>query len=289
MSDKLLCGKVAVVAGATRGAGRGIAMMLGEAGAKVYVTGRSVRGNPSAIGRIETIEETADLVDARGGLGIPVKVDHTDEEQVKTLFERVRNEQNGQLDILVNDIWGGDPLTEFHVPLWNQTLDKGFFLQKQAVHSHIITSRYGLPMMVERNQGLVIEITDGIGYGYRPTRSIFYSLAKISAIHLAEAMAEDFRIHNLNITSLALTPGWVRSEAMLEGFGVKEENWRDAIKKEPGFARSESTCYVGRAIVALACDQNVISKSGKAFSSGDLAHEYGFMDLDGTQPYWEWK
>lgn len=280
--DKALRGKVVVVAGATRGAGRGIALTLGEAGATIYVTGRSTRGKSAMVGRPETIEETAELVNARGGVGIAVRADHTVEEEVKALFERVRHEQGGRLDILVNDIWGGDELTVWGKPFWEQSLHKGLLMQERAVHTHIITSYYGVPLMIARGQGLVIEITDGSGYGYRG--NLFYSLAKISTIHLAEAMAEELRPHH--ITSLALTPGFLRSEAMLDHFGVTEETWREAVKQDPHFAVSETPFYIGRAVVALALDPDVAKKSGKTLSTWDLAPEYGFTDVDGSQPNW---
>lgn len=282
MEDNTLRGKVVVVAGATRGAGRGIALMLGEAGATVYVTGRSTREKSAMAGRPESIEETAELVNARGGKGIAVRVDHTIEAEVKALFERVRREQDGRLDILVNDIWGGDELTTWGIPFWEHDLHKGLLMQERAVHTHIITSYYGVPLMVARNQGLVIEITDGSGYWYRG--NLFYSLAKISTIHLAEAMAEDLRPHH--VTSLALTPGFLRSEAMLDHFGVTEETWREAVKQDPHFVVSETPFYIGRAVVALARDPQVAKKSGQTLNTGDLALEYGFTDVDGSQPHW---
>jgi NAD(P)-dependent dehydrogenase (short-subunit alcohol dehydrogenase family) len=278
-----LKGKVAVVAGATRGAGRGIACMLGEAGATVYCTGRSVRGKPATGNRLETIEETAEMVTARGGAGIYAQVDHTIADQVKALFERVRTEQ-GRLDVLVNDVWGGDELTEWKKPFWEHSLQKGLLMLERAVHSHIITSHYGVALMVERGQGLVIEITDGVGFGYRG--SLFYDLAKVSALRLAFVMSEEFRKHQYNMTALALTPGYLRSEAMLDGFGVTEANWQEATQKDPDFARSETPFYIGRAVVALASDPNVAEKSGRALSSGQLAQEYGFTDIDGRQPSW---
>jgi NAD(P)-dependent dehydrogenase (short-subunit alcohol dehydrogenase family) len=280
-----LRGKVAVVAGATRGAGRGIAVELGAAGATVYVTGRSVRGKPATANRPETIEETAEMVNARGGVGIPVQVDHTVEEQVKALFERVKQEQDGCLDVLVNDIWGGDDLTEWGKPFWEHSLPNGLLMQERAVHSHIITSHYGVPLMVARGQGLIIEVTDGDGFDYRG--NLFYDLVKISVIRLANAMAEDFRTHNLTgISAVALTPGYLRSEAMLDGFGVTEENWQEAVKQDPDFARSETPFYIGRAVVALTSDPHVAEKSGKALATWNLAREYGFTDVDGTQPNW---
>lgn len=279
---KTLHGKVAVVAGGTRGAGRGIAVMLGEAGATVYVTGRSRKGSPSSMGRPETIDETAEMVTARGGVGIPVQVDHTVEDQVKELFARIREEQNGRLDLLVNDIWGGDPWTEWNTPFWKHSLPNGLAMQERAVHSHMITSYYAAPLMVERKQGLIIEITDGIDYRYRG--NLYYSLAKVSVIHLAQAMAQELAPHH--VTSLALTPGFLRSEAMLELFEVTEHNWREGTKKEPHFIASETPYFVGKAVAALAADPQVSAKSGKVLSSWQLSDEYGFSDVDGRRPHW---
>ncbi len=286
-----LKGKIALVAGATRGAGRGIACMLGEAGAMVYCTGRSSRGKslgPAGNGgpfslaqRPETIEETAELVNAYGGVGIPVQVDHTGEAQVKALFERVKAEQ-GRLDVLVNDVWGGDELTEWGRPFWDLTVEKGLLMQQRAVHSHIITARYAAPLMIERGQGLIIEITDGDTLDYRG--NFFYDLAKTSVIRLAYAMAQELRPHH--VTALALTPGFLRSEAMLEHFGVTEANWQEGAKKDPHFIASETPFYVGRAVAALAADPAVAQKSGQVFSSWGLAQEYGFSDVDGRQPHW---
>ncbi|WP_442600295.1 SDR family oxidoreductase [Neobacillus sp. D3-1R] len=278
---KNLKGKVALVAGATRGAGRAIAAMLGEAGATVYVTGRSTKGSLSSMGRTETIEETAELVNQYGGTGIAVKVDHTNVDEVRTLFKQIEKEQ-GKLDILVNDVWGGDPLTEWNTPFWEHNLQNGLQMQNQAVHSHIITSHFGVPLMVKNNQGLVIEITDGVDYQYRG--NLFYSLAKISGIHLAQAMSQD--LSNYNITAVAVSPGFLRSEAMLDHFGVKEENWQDAAKIEPHFIASETPYFLGKAIVALATDPNVHTKTGKALSSWELSREYKFKDIDGRQPDW---
>ena len=277
-----LAGQIALVAGATRGAGRGIACALGEAGATVYCTGRSVRGHPATEGRPETIEETAEMVTQRGGRGIHVQVDHTRPEQVETLFARVGDEQ-GHLDILVNDIWGGDALTEWAKPFWKQTLAKGLLMLERAIFAHIITSRYGVPLMLEAKRGLVVEITDGdeaVNRWYRGT--IFYDLAKVSAMRLAFAMAHD--LQDTHVTAVALTPGFLRSEAMLEHFGVTEDNWQDAVKKEPTFAESETPFFVGRAVVALASDPHVADKSGRALSAWGLAQEYGFRDVDGRKP-----
>jgi NAD(P)-dependent dehydrogenase (short-subunit alcohol dehydrogenase family) len=286
-----LRGKIAVVAGATRGAGRGIACMLGEAGATVYCTGRSTRatrlapkgeGSPFDLQhRPETIEETAELVERHGGSGIPMQVDHTIEAQVEMLFERIQREQ-GRLDILVNDVWGGDQLTEWGRPFWELSIDKGLLMQQRAVHSHIITSRYAAPLMVTHKQGLIVEITDGDTFSYRG--NLFYDLAKISAIRLAYAMAEELRPHN--VTALAVTPGFLRSEAMLEHFGVTEANWQDGGRQDPHFLASETPFYIGRAIAALAADPSVAGKSGRALSSWSLAEEYGLTDADGRQPNW---
>ncbi|MBN3526748.1 SDR family oxidoreductase [Paenibacillus apiarius] len=279
---KPLRNQVAVVAGATRGAGRGIAAMLGEAGATVYCTGRSARGQLSSMGRSETIEDTAELVTANGGKGIPVRVDHTVEKDVKALFERIKEEQNGQLDILVNDVWGGDPLTEWGKGFWEHSLANGLLMQQQAVHSHMITSYYGAPLMVARRHGLIIEITDGMDYRYRG--NVYYSLAKVSAIHLAAAMAEDLRPHG--VAAVAVTPGFLRSEAMLDQFGVNEQNWREAGRQDPHFLMSETPTYIGKAIVALAADPERMDKSGKSYSTWGLSDEYGFTDADGSRPHW---
>ena len=278
---RTLEGQVALVAGATRGAGRGIAVELGAAGAVVYCTGRSVRGRPATGDRPETLEETAEKVTEQGGVGIWVQVDHTVPEQVHTLVERIKSER-GRLDLLVNDVWGGDPLTEWGKPFWEHSLDNGLRMQEQAVWSHVITSHYAAPLMVERRRGLIIEITDGDTLDYRG--SLFYDLAKTSAIRLARAMAEDLRPYG--VTALALTPGFLRSEAMLVHFGVTEANWREGARKDPHFIASETPAYIGRAAAALASDPNVFRKTGGAYSTWGLMKEYGFTDADGSQPDW---
>jgi NAD(P)-dependent dehydrogenase (short-subunit alcohol dehydrogenase family) len=278
---KPLTGKIAVVAGATRGAGRGIACMLGEAGATVYCTGRSVRGQIATTGRTETIEGTAEMVNSWGGQGIAVQVDHSVPEQVEALFARVRAEL-GRLDVLVNDIWGGDELSEWDKPFWEQSLDKGLLMQRRAVHTHIITSHYAAPLMVERRSGLIIEITDGDTLDYRG--NFFYDLAKANVIRLAQDMAADLRPYG--ITALALTPGFLRSEAMLDHFGVTEDTWREGANKDPHFIASETPFYIGRAVAALAADPNIFEKTGRAFSTWGLYPEYGFTDMDGRQPDW---
>ena len=273
--------RVAVVTGATRGTGRGIARMLGAAGATVYCTGRSVKGRPATPGRPETIEETAEMVTAEGGRGIAVRTDHTIEAEVERLFARVRNDQ-GRLDILVNDIWGGDEMIEWGSPFWELDTAQGFRMIEGAVHSHIITSRHGVPIMIEQNSGLIVEVTDGDTMGYRG--NLFYDFAKNATIRLGYAMASDLHAHR--ITALTVTPGFLRSEAMLDGFGVTEENWREGIEQDPFFAESETPCYMGRGVAALAADPNVASKTGGLYASWSLAKEYGFTDLDGRQPDW---
>ncbi|MCP3027688.1 SDR family oxidoreductase [Halobacillus sp. A5] len=274
--------KTALVAGATRGAGRAMAIKLGEAGAVVYVTGRTTREETSPMQRKETIEETAELVNEAGGIGIPVKVDHTDEEQVKMLVNQVKEEQNGHLDILVNDIWGGDPLTEWGKDVGDHSLQKGLQMQKQAVQAHFITSHYAVPLMKKKNKGLIVEITDGTDFKYRG--NFYYSLAKISNIHMAKAIAEDLK--DYNITSIALTPGFLRSEAMLELFGVTEENWKEGAKVEEHFIASETPFYIGEALKHLALDQDVHRFNGRTLSTWELSDIYGFKDVDGTQPHW---
>ncbi|KWX00955.1 3-oxoacyl-(acyl-carrier protein) reductase [Carbonactinospora thermoautotrophica] len=278
-----LKGAVALVTGGTRGAGRGIAVQLGAAGATVYVTGRTTRESRSPMNRPETIEETAELVTAAGGTGIPVRVDHSDRAQVQALVERIRAEQDGRLDVLVNDIWGGDPLTEWDKPFWEHDLDNGLRMLRQAVETHIVTSWYAAPLMVARRRGLIVEVTDGLpDSGYRG--SLFYDLVKSAVIRLAAAQAEDLRPYG--VAAVALTPGFLRSEAVLDHFGVTEENWRDAIAKDPHFAHSETPAYIGRAVVALAGDPDIMARTGQALATWGLAKEYGFTDVDGTQPDW---
>jgi NAD(P)-dependent dehydrogenase (short-subunit alcohol dehydrogenase family) len=269
-----LAGKIAVVSGATRGAGRGIATALGEAGATVYCTGRSVPGSPGMKNRPETIQETADIVTARGGHGIAVRVDHTVPGEVARLFERV-----GELDILVNDIWGGDDLVEWGKKLWETKLEDGLTLIDRAIKTHIITSYYGLPRM--RAGGLVVEITDGDAYFYRG--HFFYDLVKTTVIRMAFGLSQELK--ERGITAVAVTPGFLRSEWMLDHFGVTEANWRDVAKKVKSFIASETPLYVGRSVAALAADANVRTKNGRVFASWDLADEYGVTDADGTRPH----
>lgn len=280
---KALDGKIALVAGATRGAGRGIAVELGAAGATVYVTGRTTRTHRSEYNRPETIEETAELVTRAGGIGIPVQIDHLDPVQVQHLADRIANE-HGRLDILVNDIWGAENLIEWNVPVWNHSLEKGFRMLRLAIDTHIINHHYLLPLLIKNKHGLVVEMTDGTAdYNNNHYRlSVFYDQAKTSIIRLAWAIAQE--IQPYECTAVALTPGWMRSEIMLEHFGVQEENWQDAAEKEPHFIISESPRYVGRAIVALAKDPEVSRWNGQSLSSGGVAQIYGFTDIDDSRP-----
>jgi NAD(P)-dependent dehydrogenase (short-subunit alcohol dehydrogenase family) len=281
--DRTLAGKVALVAGATRGAGRGIAVELGAAGATVYVTGRSTRAHRSEMDRAETIEETADLVTAAGGRGIAVPVDHLEEDQVKALIQRIDRE-HGRLDVLVNDIWGGELLFSWTDKVWEHSLDKGLRILRLAVDTHIITSHHALPLMIREPGGLVVEVTDGTAeYNADHYRiSLFYDLAKVSVNRLAFAQAKELAPYG--VTAVSLTPGWLRSEIMLEVFGVTEATWRDALEREPHFAISESPAYVGRAVAALAADPQVARWNGASLSSGRLAGIYGFTDVDGSRP-----
>ncbi len=261
-----LAGRVALVAGATRGAGRGIARALGEAGAIVYCTGRSSRSAPPEPRRPETIEETAELVTAAGGAGIAVRCDHSDEAAVRRLFERVRAE-HGRLDVLVNDIWGGDALAEWGTPFWRADLARGL----------------GMLDPCDGSGGVVVEVTDGAFHGYRG--QLFYDLCKASVIRLAYAMAVELEGHP--VTALAITPGFLRSEAVLDHFGVTEANWRDAIAKDPHFAHSETPLLVGRAIAALAADPDVRRHAGRVLTCWEVTRRYGVRDVDGRQPHWD--
>jgi NAD(P)-dependent dehydrogenase (short-subunit alcohol dehydrogenase family) len=285
MSDDIhhepLAGQVALVAGATRGAGRAIAIELGAAGATVYATGRSTRGNPSPMARPETIEETAELVDAAGGHGIAVRVDHGEPDEVAALVRRIAREQEGRLDILVNDVWGGDPLTTWR-PFWEHDLCDGLQIQCSGVHTHLITSWHAAPLMIAGGRGLIVEIGDGVDERYRG--SLFYDLAKSGVIRLAVAQAEDLRPHG--VAAVAVSPGFLRSEAMLDHFGVTEATWRDAIATDRHFAASETPRFVARGIAALAADPNVMRKSGRALGSWHLGREYGVVDVDGSRPDW---
>lgn len=281
--NKPLQGKIALVAGGTRGAGRGIAVELGAAGATVYVTGRTTRSQLSEYQRRETIEETAELVNEVGGVGIPVQVDHLQPEQVKGLAEKIEREQ-GRLDILVNDIWGGENLVEWEVPVWQHSLENGLRMMRLAIDTHLITSHYLLPLVIRNKNGLVVEMTDGTAaYNQDHYRlSLYYDLVKTSVIRMAWGLAKELAPYQCS--AVALTPGWLRSEIMLEHFGVTEENWRDGAAKDPHFLISESPHFVGRAVAALAQDDNKARWNGQSLSSGELAQIYGFTDIDGSKP-----
>jgi NAD(P)-dependent dehydrogenase (short-subunit alcohol dehydrogenase family) len=279
-----LSGKVALVAGATRGGGRGTAVALGEAGATVYCTGRTTRERRSEYDRPETIEETAELVTAAGGDGIAVAVDHLETDQVEALVRRIDAER-GRLDLLVNDIWGGELLFEWDKPVWEHDLEKGLRILRLAIDTHLITSHYALALLIREPGGLVVEMTDGTReYNAENYRlSAFYDLAKMAAIRLAFAQGKELAPHGC--TAVALTPGWMRSEMMLENYGVTEANWREATRGSPHFTEiSESPRFVGRAVAALAADPDLQRRNGGSFSSGGLAREYGFTDVDGSQP-----
>ncbi|WP_406049905.1 SDR family oxidoreductase [Kribbella sp. NBC_00889] len=280
---KPLAGKVALVTGATRAAGRGIAVQLGAAGATVYVTGRTTRAGRSEMNRPETIEDTAELVDQAGGHGIAVPVDHLVPEQVCDLVDRIDREQ-GALHILVNDIWGQHGEPEWDKTVWESNLEDGLRLLRLGIDTHVITSHYALPLLIKSPGGLVIEMTDGTNeYNAHTYRvSFFYDVAKGAVGRMAFALAHELDKHEA--TAVLMTPGWLRSEAMLEGFGVTEETWREATERIPHFAISESPSYVGRAVAALAADPDVRRWNGKSTSSGELAQVYGFTDLDGSRP-----
>lgn len=282
--DFPLEGKVALVAGATRGAGRGTAIALGEAGATVYCTGRTTRHRRSDYGRSETIEETAELVTAAGGAGIAVEVDHLHAAEVEQLVRRI-DDDHERLDILVNDVWGGENLVQWNTPVWEHDLDAGLRMLHGAVDTHLVTSHFALPLLIRRPGGLVVEMTDGTReYNAAHYRlSAFYDLAKSAVLRLAFSQAEELK--PFQCTAVALTPGWMRSEMMLEHYGVSEANWRDGAAVNPHFAAiSESPRFVGRAVAALAADPALHRRTGGSFSSGGLARDYGFTDVDGSRP-----
>jgi NAD(P)-dependent dehydrogenase (short-subunit alcohol dehydrogenase family) len=277
-----LAGKVALVAGASRGAGRGIAVQLGAAGATVYVTGRTSRSKRSEMNRPETIEETAARVDEAGGRGIAAQVNHLVPDEVSALVARIEGEQ-GDLHVLVNDIFGAT-MIEWNKSVWESSLDTGLRTLRLAVDTHAITSHFAIPLLIKTPGGLVVEVTDGTAE-YNATNyrvSFFYDLAKASNLRMAFALAHELKPYSA--TAVSLTPGWLRSEFMLEELGVTESNWRDATMRVPHFAISESPAFVGRAVAALAQDPNVSRWNGGSLSSGQLAKIYGFTDLDGSQP-----
>jgi NAD(P)-dependent dehydrogenase (short-subunit alcohol dehydrogenase family) len=289
-----LRGRVAVVAGATRGAGRGIATALGEAGATVICTGRTTRSARSEYNRPETIEETAELVTQLGGVGQAIQVDHLDPKQVENLADRIRTD-HGRIDVLVNDIWGGEKLkggpAEWNTPIWEHDLDKGLRILQLGVETHLITSHYLLPLLVSQAGGLLVEVTDGtMAYNASHYRiSVFYDLVKVAVNRLAFSQGHELAPHGS--TAIAISPGWLRSEMMLEAFGVSEDNWRAALEERagkptapPDFALSESPRFVGRAVAALAADPKRARLNQQSLSSGQLAAEYGFSDVDGSRP-----
>ena len=276
-------GKIALVAGATRGGGRGIAAELGAAGATVYVTGRTTRAQQSEYKRPETIEDTAELVTSLGGKGIAVRTDHLVSAEVEALIARIRSEQ-GRLDILVNDVWGGENLFEWNKAVWEHNLENGLRLLRLAIDTHLITAHHALPLLIRNPGGLMVEVTDGTAEYTAPhyRLSVFYDLAKNAAIRMAWDHAKDLEKHGA--TAVAITPGWMRSEMMLGHFNVSEANWRDALKDQPHFAISETPRFTGRAVAALAADPDSARWNGQSVSSGQLAQVYGFTDLDGSRP-----
>jgi len=277
-----LTGHVAVVAGATRGAGRGIARALGEAGATVYCSGRSVRGKPSPYNRPETIEETAELVTAAGGVGIALRVDHSIEKEVEALFARLAGE-HGRLDELVNTIGGENPLLGGWGSFWQTDFQHGAEALRQSLLSHLITAKHAAPLMIKRRRGLIVEVSEGdtvFGGGGNALTDV----VKCSLKGFAARMSGELRTHR--VAAVSITPGFLRSESMLQHFGVTEANWRDGGKKDKNFLESESPLFLGRAVAALAADPKVLDRSGDILSSWELAREYGFTDADGRRPDW---
>jgi NAD(P)-dependent dehydrogenase (short-subunit alcohol dehydrogenase family) len=280
-SGRPLASAVAVVAGATRGAGRGIARALGEAGATVYCTGRSVRGHPSPYNRPETVEETAELINAAGGVAVSRRVDHTVEGEVEALFRSVHDE-HGRLDIAVNSIAGEDPSMAQWCNFWKTDLANAETALRQSLVSHIITAKHAASYMIRHHSGLIVEVTenDVLAAGGNPVTQT----VKLALRGLALNMAAELRPHG--VAAVAITPGFLRSEAMLERLGVSEANWREAGKKDKNFLQSETPLFVGRAVVALACDPAILDRSGRLFSSWELGREYRFRDADGRRPDW---
>ncbi|MEV6649870.1 SDR family oxidoreductase [Streptomyces sp. NPDC051219] len=283
MAPTPLNGKIALVAGATRGAGRAIAVQLGAGGATVYATGRTTGEKLSEVGRsTETIEQTAELITAAGGKGIASQADHLDRDQVREVVDRIERD-HGRLDILVNNLWGGEHLVEFGKKMWETELDRGLRMLELSVKSHIITSSIALPLLVRNRGGLVVEVTDGTAESNKNFReNFYYDLAKNGPIRMAFNLGEDLK--DMGCTAVSVTPGFLRSEQMLDTFGVTEENWRDAIAKSPHFAISESPLFVGRAVAELAADPDRLRWNGQSLSSGQLAKVYGFTDADGSRP-----
>jgi len=273
-----LSGKVALVTGASRGAGRGIAQVLGAEGATVYVTGRSARSGSLTEGRPGTIDQTAEMVTGRGGVGIAVHCDHTVDAEVRALFERVKQEQ-GRLDLLVNNVWGGYERysdADFDAPFWEQPLWRWDRMFDAGVRAHFSASREAAPMMIAQRSGLIINTT--FWDRGKCLSGLPYDLAKTAVNRLAYAMALELRPNS--VAAVALSPGWMRTEAILRAYDTDEEHWQQV----PDLARTESPQYIGRAVAALAADANVMEKTGRILTVGDLAREYGFTDHDGRQP-----
>jgi NAD(P)-dependent dehydrogenase (short-subunit alcohol dehydrogenase family) len=285
---KDLTGRIAVVAGATRGAGRGIATALGERGATVYCTGRTTRTSRSPLGRPETIEETAERVTAAGGEGIAIQVDHADPAQVAALAERVRAEHGGA-DVVVDDIWGGEKLIEFGAKPWEIDLEKARRMLDGGIWTHVVNIRHLSGLLQGRERALWVEVTDGDAFGYRGM--LVYDLAKMAAIRLAFGLGREFAAASRGgglrqATAIAITPGFLRSEEMLDGFGVTEANWRDAVAKVPDFVASETPLFVGRCVAAIAAEPDLAKRNGRVFSSWDVGREHDLTDADGSRPHW---
>jgi NAD(P)-dependent dehydrogenase (short-subunit alcohol dehydrogenase family) len=277
--------RVALVAGATRGAGRAIAVELARAGLYVYATGRSSRAaGRSEIGRPETIEETGDLIAAAGGRGTALVIDHEDTTAVADLVKQIRSEQ-GRLDVLVNDIFGGDRYAQWDRPLWEHDLPGGLRMLRMGVDTHLITAHAALPVLLGSDRGLLVEMTDGTAEAnarYRERVGFFYDLVKANVTRIILGLTHERR--DRSVTALGVTPGWLRSENMLNTFGVTEANWRDALDKTPGFAISESPTYVARGVAALAQDPDVARFAGQVLTARQLADRYGVTDVDGSRP-----